>query len=90
MSVCPSICLPVCVIIARFRYLELAITFNIPLIISYLTLVVPYVRIGIVVVFITQWCEFLLELVKIFNYAKDCNDASEARSGSWEGGLGAV
>merc|ERR1719334_3032999 len=46
---------------------------------SYLALVVPYVRIGVCVVFITQWCEFLLELMKIFNYVKDRADQSEAR-----------
>lgn len=46
---------------------------------TYLALVVPYVRIGVCVVFITQWCEFLLELMKIFNYVKDRADQSEAR-----------
>lgn len=45
----------------------------------YLALIVPYVRIGVVVVFLTQWCEFLLELMKIFIYVKDRDDASEAR-----------
>jgi len=41
--------------------------------------VVPYVRIGVVVVFLTQWCEFLLELWKIINYFGDRDDKSEAR-----------
>ena len=47
--------------------------------ISYVVLVVPYVRIGVVVVFLTQWCEFLLELWKIINYFGDRDDKSEAR-----------
>lgn len=46
---------------------------------TYIALVVPYVRIGVVVIFITQWCEFLLELMKIFNYVKDRDDQSESR-----------
>jgi len=46
---------------------------------TYIALVVPYVRIGACVVFITQWCEFLLELMKIFNYLKDRDNDSEAR-----------
>ena len=44
-----------------------------------MTIVVPYVRIGVCVVFITQCCEFQLELMKIFNMVKDREDQSESR-----------
>jgi len=46
---------------------------------TYIALVVPYVRIGVVVVFICHWCEFLLESMKVFNYIKDQRDESQRR-----------
>jgi len=46
----------------------------------YITLVVPYVRVGVCVIYINSICSFQLELLKFFMYMKD---GSESRLTRW-------